>query len=158
LLGAIFELLDEEGWRYSTDSGWNEWDIQIYGNFWWSIALQTVTEYHGGGKCLTRVRLRSRFVTTTIIFNLIALSLLIYRQLNISHVDLWVIIPYVLFLVFLWTRARLLKSRVAELVDLAAHRAGLQRVMRKGKTAIPTSTPVVESATATDAASPHLPG
>ena len=57
LLGAIFQLLEEEGWRYSTDTGWNEWDIQIYGNFWWSVALQTVTEYHGGGKCLTRVRL-----------------------------------------------------------------------------------------------------
>src|ERR1044072_1858459 len=133
LLGAIFQLLDEEGWRYSTDSGWNEWDIQIYGNFWWSIALQTVTEYHGGGKCLTRVRLRGRFVTTTIIFNLIALSLLVYRQLNISHVDLWAVVPYVLFLLFLWTRARLLKSRVAELVDLAAYRAGLQRVTRRGK-------------------------
>src|SRR5437588_5718994 len=123
LLGAIFQLLDEEGWRYSTDSGWNEWDIQIYGNFWWSTTLQTVTEYHGGGKCLTRVRLRSRLVTTTIIFNLIALSLLIYRQLNISHVDLWFLVPYLLFLVFLWTRARALKSRVAELVDVAAYRA-----------------------------------
>jgi GT2 family glycosyltransferase len=157
LLGAIFQLLDEEGWRYSTDSGWNEWDIQIYGNFWWSIALQTVTEYHGGGKCLTRVRLRNRFVTTTIILNLIALSLLIYRQLNISHVDLWFLVPYLLFLLFLWTRARLLKSRVAELVDLAAHRAGLQRVTRKGKTVMPTSTPVVEAAIATNAAAPHLP-
>jgi O-antigen biosynthesis protein len=144
LLGAIFQLLDEEGWRYSTDSGWNEWDIQIYGNFWWSIALQTVTEYHGGGKCLTRVRLRSRLVTTTIIFNLIALSLLIYRQLNISHVDLWFIVPYLLFLAFLGTRARLLKSRVAELVDLAAHRAGLQRVMRQGKAASVDSTPQVQ--------------
>jgi O-antigen biosynthesis protein len=144
LLGAIFEQLDEEGWRYSTDSGWNEWDIQIYGNFWWSIALQTVTEYHGGGKCLTRVRLRNRFVTTTIIFNLIALSLLIYRQLNISHVDLWVLVPYVLFLVFLWTRARLLKSRVAELVDLAAHHAGLQRVTRRGKVAGTESMPQVD--------------
>src|SRR5205814_844711 len=127
--------LDEEDWRYSTDTGWNEWDIQIYGNFWWSIALQTVTEYHGGGKCLTRVRLRDRLVTTTIIFNLIALSLLIYRQLNISHVDLWFIIPYSLFLVFLGTRARLLKSRVAELVDLAAQRVGLQSVTRQGKVA-----------------------
>jgi len=144
LLGAIFELLDEEGWRYSTDSGWNEWDIQIYGNFWWSIALQTVTEYHGGGKCLTRVRLRNRFVTTTIIFNLIALSLLIYHQLNISHVDLWVLVPYLLFLVFLWTRARLLKSRVVELVDLAAHRAGLQRMTRRGKVVGSESTPQVE--------------
>jgi O-antigen biosynthesis protein len=144
LLGAIFELLDEEGWRYSTDSGWNEWDIQIYGNFWWSIALQTVTEYHGGGKCLTRVRLRNRFVTTTIILNLIALSLLIYRQLNISHVDLWFLVSYLLFLVFLWTRARLLKSRVAELVDLAAQRAGLQRVMRPGKPGGNAAPPRVE--------------
>ena len=131
LLGAIFQLLDEEGWRYSTDTGWNEWDIQIYGNFWWSVALQTVTEYHGGGKCLTRVRLRDRLVTTTVIFNLIALSLLVYRQLNTSHVDLWFIIPYSLFLVFLATRARLLKSRVAELVDLAAQRAGLQPLTRQ---------------------------
>src|SRR4029079_12916190 len=102
-----------------------EWDIQIYGNFWWSIALQTVTEYHGGNKCLTRVRLRSRFVTTTIIFNLIVLSLLIYRQLNISHVDLWAIVPYLLFLVFLWTRARLLKSRGAEHVGVDADHAHL---------------------------------
>jgi GT2 family glycosyltransferase len=135
LLGALFQLLNEEGWRYSTDSGWNAWDIQIYGNFWWSIALQTVTEYHGGGKCLTRVRLRNRLVTTTVIFNLIALSLLVYRQLNVSHVDFWFAVPYGLFLVFLATRARLLKSRVAELIDLAARRAGLQRIPRRGKMA-----------------------
>lgn len=132
LLGAMFQLLEEEGWRYSTDTGWNEWDIQIYGNFWWSIALQTVTEYHGGAKCLTRVRLRTRFVTTTVIFNLVVLSLLIYRQLNTSHGDLWFIVPYSLFVVFLATRARALKRRVAELVDVAAYRAGLQRVLRRG--------------------------
>ena len=158
LLGAIFQVLDEEGWRYSTDSGWNEWDIQIYGNFWWSIALQTVTEYHGGGKCLTRVRLRSRRVTTTIIFNLIALSLLIYRQLNISHVELWSIVLYGLFLLFLWTRARALKSRVAELVDVAAHRAGLQRMMRKGKTAAPIAEQEMPVAVnASDPATPNSP-
>ena len=144
LLGAIFQLLDEEGWRYSTDTGWNEWDIQIYGNFWWSIALQTVTEYHGGGKCLTRVRLRDRLVTTTVIFNLIALALLVYRQLNISHVDLWFIIPYLLFVAFLATRARALKSRVAELVDLAAQRAGLERITRLNKKTKLESAPTVQ--------------
>ena len=144
LLGAMFQLLEEEGWRYSTDTGWNEWDIQIYGNFWWSIALQTVTEYHGAGKCLTRVRLRDRLVTTTVIFNLIALSLLVYRQLNISHVDLWFVVLYLLFLVFLATRARVLKSRVAELVDLSAQRAGLQRITRKGKIAMNDLTPRIQ--------------
>jgi hypothetical protein len=132
LLGQIFQLLEEEGWRYSTDTGWNEWDIQIYGNFWWSIVLQTVTEYHGGAKCLTRVRLRYRFVTTTVIINLIALSLIIYHQLNISHLDLRVMVPYAFFLGFLANRARALKRRVGELVDLAAHRAGLQRTIRTG--------------------------
>jgi GT2 family glycosyltransferase len=146
LLGVIFQLLDEEGWRYSTDTGWNEWDIQIYGNFWWSVALQTVTEYHGSGKCLTRVRLRSRLVTTTVILNLVALALLVYRQLNISHVDLWFIIPYLLFVIFLMTRARALKSRVAELVDLAARRAGLERIVRRDEKAKVKSTPEVQVA------------
>jgi glycosyltransferase involved in cell wall biosynthesis len=141
LLGAMFDLLEEEGWRYSVDTGWKDWDIQIYGNFWWSIVLQTVTEYHGPGECLTRVRLRNRLVTTTVVFNLIALSLLIYRQLNITHIDLWFIVPYSLVLVFLATRARALKSRVAELVDLAAHRAGLERVLRRRA---PPSSPAVD--------------
>ena len=159
LLGALFELLEEEGWRYSTDSGWNDWDIQIYGNFWWSIALQTVTEYHGGGKCLTRVRLRNRTVITTVILNLIAISLLIYHQLNISHIDAWFLTGYGFFLVFLATRARALKSRVTELVDLAALRAGLQRITRKNTTVARIPEPEFEVAVnATDPASPQLPG
>jgi len=141
LLGAIFQLLEEEGWRYSVDTGWNEWDIQIYGNFWWSIALQTVTEDHSGAKRLTRVRLRNRLVTTTVIISLVALSIVIYRQLHASHLDLWSVIPYSLFLVFLASRARALKSRVAELVDLAAHRAGLERMTRRGAF-VPPATPV----------------
>ena len=158
-LGELFRLLDEEGWRYSTDSGWNDWDIQIYGNFWWSIALQTVTEYHGAGKCLTRVRLRNRMVITFVIFNLIAISLLIYHYVNVSRLDLWPIGFYLAFLGFLGTRARALKSRVAELVDLAAFRAGLQRVSRKGKPVVPAAEPELEVAVnATDPASPQLPG
>jgi hypothetical protein len=143
LLGAIFALLEEEGWRYSTDTGWNEWDIKIYGNFWWSIALQTVTEYHGGGKCLTRVGLRHRFVTTTVIINLVVLSLLIYRQLSMPGAHLWVLLPYLGFLAFLAVRARALKRRVAELVDLAAHRAGLQRIGRSGMAIQPSAGNVV---------------
>jgi glycosyltransferase involved in cell wall biosynthesis len=130
LLGSMFGLLDEEGWRYSSDTGWNEWDIQIYGNFWWSLTLQTVTEYHGGAKCLTRAGLRSRFVPTTILINLVIVSLLVYHALQTGHVHYWLIGLYVGFVLFLAERARRLKSRVAEIVDLAAWRAGLQRIRR----------------------------
>ena len=47
---------------------------------------------------------------------------------------------------------------VAELVDLAAFRAALQRVSRKGKPVAPTPEPELEIAVnATDPASPQLP-
>jgi hypothetical protein len=146
LLGGIFALLDEEGWRYSTDTGWNEWDVQIYGNFWWSITLQTVTEYHGGPKCLTRAGLRYRFVTTTVIINFVIITLLVYHQLNARHLDLWLLVPYFCFLGFLWTRARALKARVAELVNLAAFRAGLQRISGRTATAETPPPPKTPSA------------
>ena len=138
LLGGIMALLEEEGWRYSSDTGWNEWDVKIYGNFWWSIALQTVTEYHGGPKCLTRVGLRHRLVTTTIIINLVVLSLIVYGQVNQPDLNLWVLLPYAAFVGFLLLRARKLKERVAELVDLAAYRAGLQRLEAAGVALQPT--------------------
>lgn len=131
LLKSTFQLLEEEGWSYSADTGWKEWDIQIYGNFFWSIILQTVTEYHGGPKCLTRVKLSYRFVTTTVIINLLILALLIYRYLNTAGPELRLLIPYTIFLLFLITRARRLKRRVAEIVDVAAYRLGLQRIGRK---------------------------
>ena len=136
LLTSILTLLDEEGWRYSTDTGWNEWDIHIYGNFWWSIALQTVTEYHGGAKCLTRVALRHRFVTTTVIINLMMISLLTYHMLNSGRAEPWPLLPYIVFVAFLAFRARVLKRRVAELIDLAAYRAGLLWIGRAPKTPV----------------------
>ena len=84
---------------------------------------------------------------------------MLFRSLNISHFDLWSIVPYGLFLLFLWTRARALKSRVAELVDVAAHRAGLQRVTRKGKTVVPGAEPDVPIAVnVSDPATPNSPG
>jgi hypothetical protein len=135
--------LEEEGWRYSSDTGWNEWDIQIYGNFWWSVVLQTVTEYHGGPKCLNRVRLRFKLVPTTVVVNLVLLAIVIYRQLNGPHWDLWSIVPYLIFVVFLSTRARALKRRVGELVDLAAYRAGMERIIRRGKK-VASATPPAE--------------
>src|SRR6184192_2309767 len=130
LLREIFTLLDQENWRYSIDTGWQEWDIQIYGNFWWSIILRTVTEYHGDGKCLTRVQLRYRYVTTTVIVNLIVLTLLIYHFLKTGHVQLLFAVPYALFALFLFLRARRLKTRVRELIDFAAYRINVNRILR----------------------------
>jgi hypothetical protein len=90
------------------------------------------------------VRVRNQLVPTTVIVNLFAVAILIYRQLNGAHVDLWSIIPYGIFLVFLLRRARALKKRVAELVDLAAYRTGMQRISRRMKKSPTNPVEVVE--------------
>ena len=47
LLPEIVRALQSEGWNYSIDTGWKDWNIQVYGSFWWGIKLRSVTEYHG---------------------------------------------------------------------------------------------------------------
>ena len=128
LLAGIFQLLENEGWRYSADTGWKDWDMQIYGNQWWSIKVSTVTEYHGGPKCLTRVRLGYQAVALTVLLNAVLLSILLYRVAFTPHHDRFWWAGYALLVVWLYLRARRLKRRVADLVIAAAQGCGLTRV------------------------------
>lgn len=132
LIQEIVAGLEAEGWSYSIDTGWQNWDVQIYGSVWWGIRIKSVTEYHGGPKCLTRVGMKTSMVATTFLTNLILLGILAYRQFFVEGSDLWLQIPYVLFLLILTYRAVRLKRKVAALVNGAASRCGLG-LMRKGK-------------------------
>lgn len=128
LLPEIIQALETEGWNYSTDTGWKDWDVQVFGSFWWGIKLRSVTEYHGGPKCLTRIQLDTHMVATTFLTNLILLAILGYRQVLEPGGDLWLWIPYLIWVGILYGRARRLKKRVAELVGAAAQRCGFTRV------------------------------
>ncbi len=127
LINSVIEALETEGWSYSTDTGWKEWDIQIYGSFWWGVTMRSVTEYHGGPKCLTRVRLASRMVATTFLANFLMISLLIYLAAT-GHSMLLPVGVYAGIMFVIWTRGYRLKKRVAELVEAAGQRIGLKRV------------------------------
>ncbi len=138
LLATAIGALEAEGWRYSTDTGWKSWDIQIYGNMLWNLRLRTVTEYHGGPKCLTRVRLTYSPVFTTVLINLIVAPVLLYRRLfavTPLH-DYWALALYAVFLLFMCYRGFRLKLRVVDLVDSSAAKCALTRVTgRKNKPA-----------------------
>ena len=127
LITSVIEALETEGWSYSTDTGWKEWDIQIYGSFWWGVTMRSVTEYHGGPKCLTRVRLASRMVATTFLANFLMISLLIYLAAT-GHSMLLPVGVYAGIMFVIWTRGYRLKKRVADLVEAAGQRIGLKRV------------------------------
>jgi O-antigen biosynthesis protein len=128
LLPAIVARLEDEGWNYSTDTGWKNWDLQIFGSVWWGIKLHSVTEYHGGPKCLTRIRLEAGVVGTTVLINLVLFAILLFRQFYVPGSDLWLWVPYLIFVMVLLNRARRLKKRVAELVGAAAQNCGFDRV------------------------------
>ncbi len=130
LLPKAIDALENEGWSYSIDTGWNNWDVQIYGSFWWGIRAASVTEYHGGPKALTRVRLTTHMVATTFLVNLVLISTLALRQFQNPGLDLWVQVPYILFLLLLFNNLRKLKRRVAELFEACGQRVGLTRVFK----------------------------
>ncbi|MEI9893568.1 MAG: hypothetical protein WDN28_06635 [Chthoniobacter sp.] len=90
--------------------------------------MRTVTEYHGGPKCLTRVRLLYHAVATTYLINALILAVLLYRAAFAQHSDYWLWGLYVLLLGSFGLRARRLKRRVADLVIHAAQSCELMRV------------------------------
>ncbi len=57
-LGRILERLDREGWQNKSDSGWNEFDVEIVGSRWSRLHLTTVSESYPKGT-LIRCRLKS---------------------------------------------------------------------------------------------------
>ncbi len=135
LLKELIQTLEDEDWRYSWDTGWKDWDVQFYGNYWWQIKMQTVTEYHGGPKALTRVRLGLSPVFTTVLANIVPATLIAYRLLTVpkmSALTTWdyaLAAAYALFVLMLFYRAIRLKLRVSDLVTAIAKRVGLGRVL-----------------------------
>jgi O-antigen biosynthesis protein len=60
-LEAILRRLDLEGWPNKADSGWNDYDIEVYGHRWSRLQLTTVSEDCADGRRLFRCRLRARW-------------------------------------------------------------------------------------------------
>ena len=131
LLTETTRLLEDEGWSYSLDTGWNDWDVQIYGSFWWIVRLRTVTEYHGGPKCLTRATQHLRMGGANLLVNFLLLLTLTYQHFLGSGIPWWMAGGYGAWLVFLALRARRLKRRAADLLCVAARHSGLERVTGK---------------------------
>ncbi|MBK9516769.1 MAG: glycosyltransferase [Anaeromyxobacter sp.] len=60
LLERLVAQARAQGAMLRADSGWEPFDLTIRGDRWSNVELTTVTEEHGGGRRLTRVRARLR--------------------------------------------------------------------------------------------------
>ena len=55
LLTKTEELLEEEGWKFSLDTGWTNWDLHVFASRWWNLRLRSMTEIYPHGRRLSRV-------------------------------------------------------------------------------------------------------
>lgn len=60
LLGLVVAYLNEHRWGKTIDSGWQDWDLEIYCHPWTVVQVCTVQEVHGNGKYLIQARFRLR--------------------------------------------------------------------------------------------------
>lgn len=58
-LSKLLETLDRDRWQARQDSGWDEYDVTIYGDRFSKVEVKTVSENHGGNKRLLRCHLRA---------------------------------------------------------------------------------------------------
>jgi GT2 family glycosyltransferase len=60
LLGCVVLYLNEHRWGRAIDSGWSDWDLEIYCHPWTVVQVFTAEENHGGGRRQIRIRYRLR--------------------------------------------------------------------------------------------------
>src|SRR5205085_10542738 len=60
LLSCVVLYLNEHRWGKTLDTGWDDWDVEIYCHPWTVVQVCTAQEDHGSGKHLIHVRYRLR--------------------------------------------------------------------------------------------------
>ncbi|HTW93969.1 MAG TPA: glycosyltransferase [Tepidisphaeraceae bacterium] len=124
LLEAIKREVAAAGWRMRADSGWLEWDLEIYGSRYVRLLVTTATERHNGRGYLTKVRVQtqmSRFCTILTAAGFVLAGELLYLIWPFSRPAL--LIPLVWWTTYLVNRHRVTPPMLG-LIDQAAERAG----------------------------------
>jgi O-antigen biosynthesis protein len=127
LLKKITDEVRAAGWRYRLDSGWNAWDMEIYGSRYVKLRLTSATEKHRAGKL---IRLRVEPIMSNFCRALMAASSILTLVLLL---DMWpfsrtaVLIPLAWPAMYAVNRWRVSRP-VLGLIDEAAETAGFYPV------------------------------
>ncbi len=137
LLHTTQALLDEEGWKFSLDTGWTNWDMHVFASRWWNLRLRSMTEIYPHGRRLTRVGNFLNVSTfSSLLGGLVATFTLVTLLTLPNNAARPKICLYLLGAVAVLTLGWIihglrLRHRLAELVEVAAIRAGLQPLGKK---------------------------
>ena len=55
----VIQTLEKQGWQYKTDSGWSDFDIEIFASRWGHLYLTSVVEPYANEQVLLRCRMKT---------------------------------------------------------------------------------------------------
>jgi hypothetical protein len=125
LLEHIKREVKDAGWRVRLDSGWNGWDMEVYGSRYVKVRLTSASEHHDGRGMLTRVRvslLMSTFCRVLTVASIVMAGMLfLLMDWPFSR-------PALLIPITWWTTYLVNKQRVSApvlaLIDIASEKSG----------------------------------
>ncbi len=127
LLGLVIAYLNERRWGRVIDSGWSNWDLEVYCHPWTIVRICTAQQDYGSGKRLISVRYRLHpSGYTKIVAALAALS----AAVAVGYYAWLPAVEAVLLLaacVGVWWRGTCRASQAMAVVDFLATELGLVR-------------------------------
>jgi hypothetical protein len=128
LVGMVIAYLHEYGWGKAIDSGWSDWDVEVYCQPWTILRVSTAEEEHGAGKRLIRVRYQMRAAEYTAALAGVSVTLLLGAA---QFRNVYLAVGSGLLSCLLWVVIRCFGAwrgaRVAAIFDLMAQRLELTR-------------------------------
>ena len=150
-LDGVLKLLEVEGWQTKLDTGWNDHDVEIYGQKWARLRLTTVTEDLSGGKTVIRGRLDANWSLRAKLYFwvLLALEVVVVALLRDTQPWLWMMLLSVPLLGWFFEQEKHnLQGIIAGLLDTIGLDMGMTRIERRKNDEI--HMPNVESMTKPD--------
>jgi len=131
LVQAIMARLDREKWQHKPDTGWNEYDVEIYGTRWSRLQLTTVAEAVGKGQHLFRCRLDAGWslLAKLTFWAASALELLLVVLVSPALPYLWMLLLTIPLLgLYYESEKRTLQHLIVALLDEVAMELKLEKI------------------------------
>ena len=122
-LQSLLARLKAEGWQYKTDTGWSNYDVEIFGNRWTRLRLTTVGENLHQGKRNLHCRLEAGWSLQAklMFWGLLGVELIALGLFAAKQPYSWLLLlTLASFHFFLEQQCRNMERTIAKSLDLTA--------------------------------------
>lgn len=128
---AVVSKLEAEKWQHRPDTGWAEYDVEIYGTRWTRLHLTTVTEFVEKGHHLFRCRLKAGWtlLAKVLFWSACAMELLLIGLVAEAVPWLWMLLLTLPLLgLYFENEKRILQRMIVAFLDEVAAKFELTKV------------------------------